>query len=135
MRISDWSSDVCSSDLLILPQAYPSPSFSDLRRHHLNQCNYIAECLLLFLYSVHRPPHPPSPEGSLYALIRPRPDAFAGVHGVQHRARSENGQKRRRREEGSNHIGGRTEEQKTQQPALMSIHYAVLCVKKNKNYN
>src|SRR3546814_13113912 len=91
MRISDWSSDVCSSDLL--PQAYPSPSFSDLRRHHLNQCNDIAECLLLFLYSVHRPPHPSSPECSLYASIPPRPDALAGSHWVQHRANNERGHK------------------------------------------
>src|SRR3546814_9706507 len=102
MRISDWSSDVCSSDLLILPQAYPSPSFSDLRRHHLNQCNDIAECLLLFLYSVHRPPHPSSPECSLYASIRPRPYAFPGSPGVQERARRESGQQSPPPEQASN---------------------------------
>src|SRR3546814_2396924 len=104
MRISDWSSDVCSSDLL--PQAYPSPSFSDLRRHHLNQCNDIAECLLLFLYSVHRPPHPSSPECSLYASIRPRPDAFA-----------------------------RSEEHTSELQSLMRISYAVFCLKKKKQSN
>src|SRR3546814_5370131 len=31
MRISDWSSDVCSSDLLALGFAWPSTSFSILR--------------------------------------------------------------------------------------------------------
>src|SRR3546814_19804959 len=34
MRISDWSSDVCSSDLLILPNA----KIIDVRRHPVSCC-------------------------------------------------------------------------------------------------
>src|SRR3546814_9759815 len=36
MRISDWSSDVCSSDLLPAPSKSLCPAGEDLPRHHIS---------------------------------------------------------------------------------------------------
>src|SRR3546814_3080730 len=37
MRISDWSSDVCSSDLLPAPSKSLCPAGEDLPRHHIRR--------------------------------------------------------------------------------------------------
>src|SRR3546814_1252370 len=36
MRISDWSSDVCSSDLIVVEHVDPSEMFGGLRHHRRN---------------------------------------------------------------------------------------------------
>src|SRR3546814_1340384 len=112
MRISDWSSDVCSSDLLGDAAARSACRHRGGHRGDLG--------------AVRRQGCPPGGARRCIAapgLCRPRPPhPGAGEPAVERR------QVLRRK-------GGRSEEHTSELQSLMRISYAVFCLKKKKNNN
>src|SRR3546814_7533939 len=122
MRISDWSSDVCSSDL---PLGGFAPAGSSLRSPgHAKAC----------------PPtrHPPAMDGlrpTLLFLLGERGNA-ASILEWQHQTDRKTRRLRRRECSPEGASGFRSEEHTSELQSLMRISYAVFCLKKkthNKN--
>src|SRR3546814_8653648 len=109
MRISDWSSDVCSSDLPQPQLAVRQDRMLEFELRDLLQRQFDAE---LLLRQTHRP-----------AELQ---------HARQHRRAGKvigkTGQLRRHRETDAN----RSEEHTSELQSLMRISYAVFCLKKKK---
>src|SRR3546814_1931119 len=106
MRISDWSSDVCSSDLL------SETEYRDMLELHLI-------LLLAALATTPRGRAAPDPQDGDY------PDRTAGLF-IEMAARSGNG-------ELVASITARSEEHTSELQSLMRISYAVFCLKKKHN--
>src|SRR3546814_2874953 len=107
MRISDWSSDVCSSDLRDPPARYAEGAAEvDLRRRH-------GACSLLRAPHQLRRRHLPFERRSRH---RPVPGQEPGDEGPSGRAWLP-----------------RSEEHTSELQSLMRLSYAVFCLKKN-NY-
>src|SRR3546814_1804595 len=111
MRISDWSSDVCSSDLLA-PLTMPTDAaepvflFPDLARHSFHGLpGLLADAL---------------PDAFGNALI----DAWMARHGVTADAATALDRLA--------YMGKRSEEHTSELQSLMRISYAVFCLKKKK---
>src|SRR3546814_7503414 len=117
MRISDWSSDVCSSDLLPAPSKSLCPAGEDLPRHHIRRPGSKVEGR--------------SSRYSALTLIAER--GFGELHdfriGIRHIHRH-------RRLQPIGDIGQRryrSEEHTSELQSLMSNSYAVFCLKKKSN--
>src|SRR3546814_9288770 len=101
MRISDWSSDVCSSDLRDLRQAEAGQAFDILQsQHHIDDKMRLDECNDHFHASLHFLRRPVSG--------KPAPD----------------------RRHSPLPVDGRSEEHTSELQSLMRISYAVFCLKK-----
>src|SRR3546814_9894141 len=116
MRISDWSSDVCSSDL---DQGGRSAAIS--RDKHMNKF-VVAGLLAGTLFG----------GAALAAQTAPAPDAQPRVQRTMPKIDTD----------GSGTIGraemlaaARSEEHTSELQSLMRISYAVFCLKKHKNTN
>src|SRR3546814_2630205 len=119
MRISDWSSDVCSSDLLVHRQGHvPSPEDEDRQRQ------------------------PGRERAERIDLKRVEPRQ-ADRRGIERRARSQLRQRDQAEQCQHHHLkthqnvldrlgGIRSEEHTSELQSLMRISYAVSCVKKKK---
>src|SRR3546814_5267286 len=106
MRISDWSSDVCSSDLPRLPRLVserisPEPTCRE-------RCNVVASQAHLqdLLFPAETVPN----QGSFFL--------FGLDQSLSHSA----------------HLARRSEEHTSELQSLMRISYAVFCLKKKKHY-
>src|SRR3546814_2677015 len=121
MRISDWSSDVCSSDLEALSTAGEFPSASEKKYHKLREeltaqvesvqfHNTKIEYLVDQLYSYNR--RLTALGGQMLRL--------AERHKVPRKSFLDN-------------YVGRSEEHTSELQSLMRISYAVFCLKKKKN--
>src|SRR3546814_5970278 len=115
MRISDWSSDVCSSDLRVLRAVRARrPRRTDRRA---------ADAI-----PVHRVRAPGrGPPAALLAPVDPTRHRAAGVRPALDRARGAGHDRRRDARQ------GRSEEHTSELQSLMRISYAVFCLKKTKN--
>src|SRR3546814_8738167 len=118
MRISDWSSDVCSSDLRLFRPAAAAPPAGRpvVRRHHADQAERQprrqpgapASCLFAPADPAAAPAEPDRHPGRAVAPAAP-------PHRREHRAEDE-----------------RSEEHTSELQSLMRISYAVFCLKKKK---
>src|SRR3546814_6280863 len=115
MRISDWSSDVCSSDLLLRGGDVATVAIEDVERDrdarrqcgrifiietpHADDCRHIGDCPLLF-------------------------GGQAALGGLPLCLRGKKGRTRHKSEEHTSEL-----------QSLMRISYAVFCLKKKKNYD
>src|SRR3546814_6947692 len=111
MRISDWSSDVCSSDL--------RQRGAEDRRGHREADQRV-----------------PAPHLPLLAARRPR--LYAGASGYEEAARARRSARLQRRhvpglERDCGEEPRRSEEHTSELQSLMRISYAVLCLKKKKS--
>src|SRR3546814_8643084 len=124
MRISDWSSDVCSSDLWHGPADYPGPPARPrLKPFQTRRCRQMAE-------EGQAPAFPCSPSGPTYgaALLQSRLQARSLRHKADRRARPVSPEV----QPVSVHWH-RSEEHTSELQSLMRISYAVFCLKKKKN--
>src|SRR3546814_5589887 len=122
MRISDWSSDVCSSDLHLAARARGEAAASAESRHPLTaiqgqaaeptDCNGVA---------------PQFGDGGVPAPSCGEPARPAGWL-VRHSAIGGQG-----RQAAWGRVTIRSEEHTSELQSLMRISYAVFCLKKNKN--
>src|SRR3546814_9782143 len=112
MRISDWSSDVCSSDLVTIPRPEPAghaqASFGD------------------------RLGDKGGDVGTCDAGVATSGDALSG--GQQRDVRGAPGKRALGRDE-PRMIGGRSEEHTSELQSLMRISYAVFCLKKTNTHH
>src|SRR3546814_7106554 len=125
MRISDWSSDVCSSDLDQRPVALPQP----LERRHIHMVVMIVAeehdvDLRQIIEPYARRPHPFRPrEGEGRGAFRPdRVGQYVealGLHEHRRMAHPCDGAR-----------ADRSEEHTSELQSLMRISYAVFCLKK-----
>src|SRR3546814_6410039 len=108
MRISDWSSDVCSSDLVAGEEAAVGEFGSDGRHFRLDLVDAAGEAVVVTLVLV----------AEFLALLWNRPAPGPS----------------RKREGGFLHLrrGGRSEEHTSELQSLMRISYAVFCLQKTK---
>src|SRR3546814_7471042 len=122
MRISDWSSDVCSSDLVeqhAVAAAVAEPSLEHRLPGDLPRCAVVAETVLVHVHAVDQ-----------HAAVAVRPRRMPGqrralepvVAGVQ-----AGRQLRMRRRIGAGH---RSEEHTYELQSLMRLSYADFCLKK-----
>src|SRR3546814_3117480 len=115
MRISDWSSDVCSSDLKtdarLSSQVRPHPRCQDARAGRRASSRQGAQ-------------RDDRGSGGLSAACQTT--AGARAHRRQHRRRARRLSARHYR------TGGRSEEHTSELQSLMRISYAVFCLKKKK---
>src|SRR3546814_7334956 len=127
MRISDWSSDVCSSDLYSRPQfrgaIRVSCHLASRGRCHTGVCPVAGA-------------DGPGVARGAAALARPYTGGATGGRGflVVHGLETGNGQRapgRRRRRAGAVDVL-RSEEHTSEVQSLMRISYAVFCLKKKK---
>src|SRR3546814_3763164 len=107
MRISDWSSDVCSSDLRSAGSGALARDGPAGQSHRL--------------WNVARPPAAGGPRDHRGGRRTPRPLA-AALTGARDRAK----------QEAHRPAIGRSEEHTSELQSLMRISYAVFCLKKNK---
>src|SRR3546814_9225030 len=130
MRISDWSSDVCSSDLVTPKMANAEPlSFRVLRHRHLRhdhyQHHFLCQCRICSLALHHL-------GGRLYARLAGMDvealaaAAAAVVLSVVHLAFHT------QQEPVPRTVEKRSEEHTSELQSLMRISYAVFCLKKKK---
>src|SRR3546814_9560219 len=134
MRISDWSSDVCSSELDNLGEAGPgdraaarslmdAESRDDTDPRHVGRRS--AACLFLGTQRAQRFAH---------RLGRDRSRAAHRDPGLFERARAAARRSRvLRRQRGDALVGGRSEEHTSELQSLMRISYAVFCLTNKKN--
>src|SRR3546814_8217989 len=106
MRISDWSSDVCSSDLL---QA------DDEQQHHHAEFGEMQN--RLDIGDQLQAPGPDNDAGNQVAEYRAKPQPLGNRHGDDRRRKI------------------RSEEHTSELQSLMRISYAVFCLKKKKQTN
>src|SRR3546814_4145977 len=109
MRISDWSSDVCSSDLLLANRRTAA---------HIARQLHAAPCRLHFRLAIKRV------EQGVKLLIAAFAIEQCGQSFVCHAMHLEN-----------LNIPLRSEEHTSELQSLMRISYAVFCLKKKKNKN
>src|SRR3546814_1901788 len=109
MRISDWSSDVCSSDLRILPEVSLEELKQLSRQASLVETDPAARAYVEAIRSL------PFIEQTLAGTI---PLEWAPVHMVS-----------------DDPAKGRSEEHTSELQSLMRISYAVFCLKKKKHRN
>src|SRR3546814_7292829 len=127
MRISDWSSDVCSSDLADDIAAGVRRSAAEIEA---------ADRQPVAREAVHRPQAQHLVDGEL--AVVPMAAGGAGlaldVGGGQHvLSQDEAAQARREGLEAAEHaVGERSEEHTSELQSLMRISYAVFCLKKKK---
>src|SRR3546814_3617016 len=127
MRISDWSSDVCSSDLPLAATAGADPQEHLLRRRRRSVHLFVArrrggEHPALRKGFSRRDGDPPRTELSLDA---PDPRRRLGADRAEQRPARQDAVDRARR-------GRRSEEHTSELQSLMRISYAVFCLKKKK---
>src|SRR3546814_7910929 len=114
MRISDWSSDVCSSDLRLRPNQHP---------HNRTSVVTVAVAMRRSFFADFNGSAPVS--GSGHWTAAPLATACNRVvHGHQNRTR--------RLPAGCDRRGRRSEEHTSALQSLMRSSYAVFCLKKNK---
>src|SRR3546814_6989480 len=123
MRISDWSSDVCSSDLVRGTERYTSQS----TRWHLRHPQYLSDRspdrqLLQEIMGTSGPRNSSHDPGRLFRIHAKQPPHFVP---------------RCRCSTKSLGLGGyghvRSEEQTSELQSLMRTSYAVFCLNKNKH--
>src|SRR3546814_10720719 len=113
MRISDWSSDVCSSDLVPLPGALALPRLIVTRTTPLPSTYLIGPptaCVRLNPFDSDQ---------------RMRPDALLGTSSAREPMRSKR----------PSLPTNRSEEHTSELQSLMRISYAVFCLKKQPNHH
>src|SRR3546814_1269292 len=110
MRISDWSSDVCSSDLLR----------TAIEHHHGRVARHQFQIL--------------SADARAAQLELPRQDRLQNNRPITlgGRDQREDGNDRKARARHHEHIALRSEEHTSELQSLMRISYAVFCLKKKK---
>src|SRR3546814_7514030 len=140
MRISDWSSDVCSSDLERASGAVAAPGCCALSRDRgaerlSRRREYAAWPLSLpgpdleiagdqrKPHARHHVPHGSARQGDRPRLSRPR----------EHRAQRERAIRARLDRDAARASAARSEEHKSELQSLMRISYAVFCLTKKKN--
>src|SRR3546814_3951624 len=120
MRISDWSSDVCSSDLALLRQAvdgvFDVAAFVVAGHQH-------RDGRIVRGHAAHRP-----------AVQQDRRDE-EGIHEARHVGDERDQRERQRSAEQPAQVVHRSEEHTSELQSLMRISYAVFCLKKNKKTN
>src|SRR3546814_2110737 len=117
MRISDWSSDVCSSDLpRLAPRMAPdTPGRGSISVRPTTAAGVTPDCDILFLGRM-----PVADRRQLIAWVRGRPvltitdDDAACIYGAMFC------------------LSSRSEEHTSELQSLMRISYAVFCLKKKK---
>src|SRR3546814_7252130 len=123
MRISDWSSDVCSSDLgsrdpgkssSLRSRPHPALRATSLRAPALRSAQGVQACASQWLAS-----STPSPRFAGEGLRRTSPSPACG---------------RRWRGAPDEGAQARSEEHPSELQSLMRISYAVFCLKKKTNY-
>src|SRR3546814_2765067 len=110
MRISDWSSDVCSSDLVSELRAIPAAAIASSPAQQI-------------VMREHRDHRAGSGQAQLGVHCRRHPD----IGQIQF---TDHGPRRR-----GEHTGLRSEEHTSELQSLMRISYAVFCLKKKKHKN
>src|SRR3546814_2609228 len=127
MRISDWSSDVCSSDLLgVLGVAGGVADRRILRRRQRRAEMIVVD--LLQRAGAHRLPVPHVDEGAVCGVMQPALVGAAGTP-VQRLRPQVRAVQRRQMRVARQH---RSEEHTSELQSLMRISYAVFCLKKKK---
>src|SRR3546814_5042601 len=126
MRISDWSSDVCSSDLVrrdgeaLLEGLHPLGKLTSTRNKRLDPRQHR-------IVGRKRPHLGPDPEQTL-GLV-----GEAQFLALQH-AQPRRGRFELSHQEGAAALFERSEEHTSELQSLMRISYAVFCLKKKKNH-
>src|SRR3546814_3604837 len=119
MRISDWSSDVCSSDLLRVQEALVAAAFVQrlLRRFG------------------HAQPHQSQRDDAhdVHIVMRTGADVVRVRHTILHEPHRRGLEFAIGLFEAGGEIGERSEEHTSELQSLMRISYAVFCLKKKKN--
>src|SRR3546814_1083552 len=128
MRISDWSSDVCSSDLFA-----PSPLRSNPTRTPTDNRSgvnpiQVAHRVGSHKKQLHSPVGAPSPLRS--NPTRTPTDNRSGVNPTQVAHRVGSHKKQLHSPVGAHPVGDRSEEHTSELQSLMRISYAVFCLKK-----
>src|SRR3546814_4171795 len=121
MRISDWSSDVCSSDLGF-------PPFR-LFTSHSRTTNVLQKPHPVPLPRLPRPVRPRRPPRRVHAQARRRTGAVLARLRLAVRARCRGAEPPHRRRDLAHR---RSEEHTSELQSLMRISYAVFCFKQNK---
>src|SRR3546814_7868481 len=135
MRISDWSSDVCSSDLLSAPQAFLVPAETALG-HGIEIIAGREEARLVYLGVAHA--QPPK-KGNLRLVIDIGGGSTeciigAGFDAIERESLQVGCVASTRRFFGSGKLTRkRSEEHTSELQSLMRISYAVFCLKKKIN--
>src|SRR3546814_2357374 len=146
MRISDWSSDVCSSDLVVLARGgehAAGEAVARFVRSHQQGCGAMAEAVAGRLRAAapgeYQCPKQPANRADRVVAQRRGQGEFGAVHGVVERPRQQRLVAHRAAfvlvalEHRAGHV--RSEEHTSELQSLMRISYAVFCLKKKKNTN
>src|SRR3546814_2434275 len=123
MRISDWSSDMCSSDLIIAGQRTDDPGYGyaqhDKPRHR-------ALCLAQFPEIEAKTAHEQNDgHGNRQGRFQQRPEHMLGID----KARDRSSDYACKQQQGDT-WPSRSEEHTSELQSLMRISYAVFCVQK-----
>src|SRR3546814_4057466 len=134
MRISDWSSDVCSSDLHVAGTDLPSAQILIRHAQSMLPAYMVPHSIVLH----ERLPRGPSGKLDRNALPPPTPQASAATppEGATEQAIAQVWQSVLARGTISRHddfFALRSEEHTSELQSLMRISYAVLCLKKKHN--
>src|SRR3546814_10355172 len=127
MRISDWSSDVCSSDLLIAtillqclaPAVDAAQWRAQIVRHRIAECLEFRVRHVQLMGAIRDPPFETGVE-LMYFLLRQQQRAIALGQHIDHR------------DDGLAQLFKRSEEHTSELQSLMRISYDVFCLKKKK---
>src|SRR3546814_8959070 len=121
MRISDWSSDVCSSDLV--PLSWIARSRATAAAASVNEWVGTGSGTRIFASLGIYPDHLPRRGGDQASASRPLKTSYAPTAGYRGRQAAHGPSGRR-------HGGARSEEHTSELQSLMRISYAVFCLKK-----
>src|SRR3546814_3616036 len=137
MRISDWSSDVCSSDLfaaLAVELSDPQPSEADPDRRagrgdrRLQHLRPVSERAAPRLLVRPRPDRRGGERRAGGAMVRPHPRLYRASRRQAADAAPPDPRMAGRERAGG--VAGRSEEHTSELQSLMRISYAVFCLKK-----
>src|SRR3546814_9651886 len=131
MRISDWSSDVCSSDLVFPWDPINSFRLFEVTKYHLDARSYTAS----FYFVMNKKKYDSLPADVKTAIDDTTGDALAVKFGDWWNAWDAPGLEAARKKGNVITSLTRSEEHTSELQSLMRISYAVFCLKKNKTNN
>src|SRR3546814_7739781 len=126
MRISDWSSDLCSSDLMADPDAHAPEIVADMRDHAADAIMPRRAAALLDLYLHRREVEFVVKGGDV--LRRQLVEIHRGAHAAAAFVHEGRGFEQQH----ALAADARSEEHTSELQSLMRISYAVFCLKKKK---
>src|SRR3546814_10383600 len=134
MRISDWSSDVCSSDLGQLGQRARNEALAaeaGIDRHKQHDIELVHD----IVHPVERAGRIEDQAGLAAVLFDQGQAAINMARGFRVKRNNIGTRLGELRDNGVNRLDHRSEEHTSELQSLMRISYAVLCLKKQKNTN